>query len=484
MQVNKNKKKSRVASFAIIATVLSIFFINYLQYLGAESSTLLILVITTQLLLYALNPLCSFVFCFVTNINIMNYPVYTWLRPVTVLLSFLVFILNPKLLLPLFENRKLINIFYCSLLFSFFVLLISLISKTDVNFNVIAIYFNILFGFLIFLPAYYFTIVQPKNLFICLTAVASCFLIVYYANLIFVLNLFKIGDVNASIESDLTRLAGYDIRQFIIFYFFLIPAFLLTKAVTPFYKYCIVGIGLLAFLVLVLGIYRLAMFYNFMGLLLSIFFIGKYVKTGQLFKRFIFIAIFLGFAMFFFSEYIIQFQKVYEGTFDYFSGKGEDKSADERFLNQTPILLAYIYNDFWTGCGLVKATLMTNKEMFGFVDIPIMGSLAKFGFAGVFIYYMRFYFLLREKTKLTVSFFAYYNEQYKLLFYVYITIKAYIISLITFRLFYISWELAFDWQQIEFGLIIGIHLGLERIISQNEGNIYRKLKTAKGLVKI
>ena len=114
--------------------------------------------------------------------------------------------------------------------------------------------------------------------------------------------------------------------------------------------------------------------------------------------------------------------------------------------------------------------------MFGFVDFPIMGSIAKFGFAGVLIYYMRFYFLLRENTKLTISYIAFYNEQDKLLFYVYLTIRAYIISMITFRLFYISWELAFDWQQVEFGLITGIFLGLERIISQNNCNIYQKLK--------
>jgi hypothetical protein len=213
-----------------------------------------------------------------------------------------------------------------------------------------------------------------------------------------------------------------------------------------------------------------------MGLLLSIYLVGKYFKTEELLGRFIFVVFFLGLVIYFFGEYIIQFQKVYEGTIDYFSGKGDDKSADERFLNQTPILISYINNDFWTGCGLVKATLMTNNKMFGFVDIPIMGSLAKFGLVGVSIYYMRFYFLLRDKTKFKIRFLNNYNEKDKFILYVHQTIKAYLITMITFRLFYISWELAFDWQQVEFGLITGIFLGLERIIIQNESNIYRKLK--------
>jgi hypothetical protein len=178
----------------------------------------------------------------------------------------------------------------------------------------------------------------------------------------------------------------------------------------------------------------------------------------------------------FFSEYITEFQKVFSGTLDYFNGKGDDSSADERFLNQTPILLAYIYTNFWTGCGIVEADLMTKKEMYGFVDIPLLGSLAKFGFLAMFFYYFRFYYILRNKNQFNIKYISFYNENQKLLLYVYLTVKAYIISLITFRLFYISWELAFDWQQLEFGLIVGIYFGLERVIMKNENIIFHQLK--------
>ena len=470
--------KKKLSIFQIIFTLISIFIINYLSKAGVNNSYLvLISLIIIQLILNLLNPLCAFVFCFIININIMDYSVYTWLRPVTILLIFSQFILKPKLLYQLFKNKKLKNIFYCSLLFSFFVLFLSLIIKTGFSINEIFKHFNILFGFSILLPAYYFTIKDGKNFFICMTIVAGGFLIIYYSNLIFNFDLFKIGNVDASIESNLTRFAGYDLRQFIIFYFFLIPTFLLTKAVSSIYKYFIISIGLLAFFVLVLGIYRLAMFYNFMGLLLSIFFIGKYLKIGQLFKRFIYFTIFIGFTLYIFNEYTVEFQKVFDGTFNYFSGKGEDKSADERFINQSPILLAYISNNFWTGCGLVESSLMLAKHMNGFVDIPILGSLAKFGFIGIFIYYMRFYFILKDKMKLTSSYFSSINEQDKLLLYILLTIRVYIISMITFRLFYISWELAFDWQQSEFGLLVGIFLALEHLIKQKEEQFYIKIHT-------
>ena len=187
------------------------------------------------------------------------------------------------------------------------------------------------------------------------------------------------------------------------------------------------------------------------------------------------------FCLFFFSEYVSEFKKIYLSTFDYFIGKGEDDSADERLLNQVPILLAYINSYFLTGCGLEESTIMTKNNMFGFVDVPILGSLAKFGLIGMFIYYTRFYLILRNKNKLKISFFSFYKDYQKLILYVYLTIKAYIISMITFRLFYVSWELAFDWQQLEFGLFIGIYLALEIIIMQIENSISKIQLTKKSI---
>lgn len=476
MLIYKNIKKPGLPVFHIASTIFSIFLLNYISITGVGQSNNILLFVIVQIALYLLSPICAFVFCFVMNINLMQNSNPLWMQPLTVVFSCSIFIFNPKLIKPLLNNKKFKTVFYFSLMYSFFIIYINLLSKTDVNAKVIFEHFNILFGFLIFVPAYYFTVRQPENLFKCFASIAFCFLVVYYINLIFNLNLFKIGEINASIETQLTRFAGYDLRQFIVFFIFLIPAFLLTKAVSIITKYLIISIGFGALLVLILGIYRLAMFYNFMGLLLSLYFIGKYVKTGQLLKRFIFIAIFVSFSVSFFSEYITEFQKVFSGTLDYFNGKGDDVSADERFLNQAPILLAYIYTDFWTGCGIVEAALMTKKEMYGFVDIPLLGSLAKFGFLAMFFYYFRFYYILRNKNQFNIKYLSLYNENQKLFLYVYLTVKAYIISLITFRLFYISWELAFDWQQLEFGLLVGIYIGLERVIMQNENIIFHQLK--------
>lgn len=66
------------------------------------------------------------------------------------------------------------------------------------------------------------------------------------------------------------------------------------------------------------------------------------------------------------------------------------------------------------------------------------------------------------------------------LFFTYLTLKAYIITMITFRLFNISWELTFDYQQAEFGLISGAFIALHSILNKQkyfELYSYEKLRS-------
>ena len=296
MSYKNNKRGSTTSSLQITATVLSIFFINFLPIIGIDESKILMPLIIIQFVLFLLNPLCAFIFCFIINIDLMQNFGATWYSPITVILSFSIFIFNPKLLIPIFINKKLQNVFYFSLLFSFYLIATHFINNSE------------LFGFLIFIPAYYFTINQPKNLFSHLTIIAICFLCIYFFSLIFDLKLFKVGEIHASIESDLTRYGGYDLRQFIIFFIFLIPAFLLTKYVSIIIRNLIIAVGIFAFLILILGIYRLAIFYNSMGLLLSLYLISKFVNTSQLIKKYIYIVLFMFFCLFFFSEYVSEFK--------------------------------------------------------------------------------------------------------------------------------------------------------------------------------
>jgi hypothetical protein len=470
---NNNKTKIyKTSSVQILTTVLSLFIINYISNIGLGSTEVLIAFLLFQFLLFLVNPLCAFVFCFVMNTNLMENFTFLWTKPVTVVLSYAVFVLKPRSLSFVFKNKKFKSVFYCALLFSFFVLIFDLGFNNGLSFDIILTHFNIIFGFLIAVPAYYFTIKEPKGLFICLAAIATSFLIIYYTNFLIDLHLFRAKDVEDSrIESNLNRFFGYDLRQFVIFFSYLIPAFILTKKLSKFTRFFIISVGIFAYLVLLIALYRLALFYTFMGAFLSVIYISRYVKSEILIKRAILIAIFLSFGIYFFSDYIVEFQKIIDGTLNYFAGKGEDNSADARAVFQTPILLSYIENNFWIGAGVVEADLNTRSGMFGFVDIPILGSLASFGFVGMTIYYFRFYYILRNKSKFKYRFFNLYDEREKLLFFIFLSIKAYLVTMVTFRIFYISWELAFDWQQAEFGLFVGIYLALEYTFQKRDNYI-------------
>ena len=463
----KNMEKNKINLFQIIITIFSLISVNYLTIRSIDTTQVLIVFILLQVLLYKMNPLCAFVFCFVMNTNLMNNFTFLWSKPLTILFSFSIFIFNPKLLGLVFKNNKLKNVFLCSILFSFYVIIISIMSKTNIDYKIILNNFNIIFGFLIILPTYYFAIKQPKDFFILLAYVSGIFLLIYYLNIIYNLNLFKLREADTTISSNLTRTMGYDLRQFIIIFFYLIPAFIFTKSISAFNKNLIIYIGIGAYFVIILAVYRLALFYNLMGLLLSMLLLSKYINVTKLFKKVIIIALLLIVIIYFFNNYFIELQKVFSGTIDYFSGKKEDNSADERFLNQLPILLGIIYNNFWTGCGVIMSASITGiGEMYGFVDFPILGSLATFGFAGMIIYYFRFYYILNKNINIKKNKYKFFNEKDKLLLNIMLTLRAYLIVMITFRFFYISWELAFDWQQSEFGLITGSFLGLEHIIQQ------------------
>ena len=58
------------------------------------------------------------------------------------------------------------------------------------------------------------------------------------------------------------------------------------------------------------------------------------------------------------------------------------------------------------------------------------------------------------------------NNHDPFIFYLNLTLRAYIVTMITFRFFYISWEFTFDYQQAEFGLFTGVFLALNNILSQ------------------
>jgi hypothetical protein len=378
------------------------------------------------------------------------------------------FIVDCKSITGLFKDKKLKLLFFLGFIFGLYVMIINIGLKaglTSLNFTQTS---GFLFGFLTILPAYYFTLTQPRIFFLCLITAAAGFIFIYYFSLVKGLNIIQLEGGDRGTGANIDRLAGYDIRQFCIFFTYLIPAAALATGLKNIYKIILISIGVFSYIVLILAFYRLAMFYVAMGTILSFFFIRKYAESTNILKIFFFILIFYLIANFFFGDYLSEINKLFSATLDYFSGKGQDTSADARADYQMPILMKLFFDNWWTGTGLIEMKGLMQFGMFGFVDIPILGTLATFGFAGMFLYYLKYIFLLVGNKINTTNINLYLNNHSPFMFYLYLTLKAYLITMITFRMFYISWELTFDYMQAEFGLVAGVYLALNNILKNYE----------------
>lgn len=461
---NLDAKNNRL--FKLLVLFISLFIVNYIAKKNGSSggSSTTIIFFVFELILIIIDPVYSFIYSFVIHVDIFTSLADSWIQAFSFLFMFYIFIKHPKSLSTLLEDIKLKKLFNLSLVLIIYVVFINVGLKSGFTIENIKISFGYIFGFLTILPAYYFTLNKPKDLFIGLFFVTVCFLFVYYLDIIKGYGIFKLESYLHLEESTMERLAGYDIRQFMIFFTYLIPASLLVTNLKSINKYLLISIGIAAYIILVLAFYRLAMFYVLMGTLLSYFSIKKYADTKNVIKYVIGFIVLLFTAGLFFGEYITEIRNVFEIALNYFSGKGGDASADARFDLQLPILSGHFFNDPFTGYGLVESVKLFRVGMMGFVDFPVLGTITAYGIIGMSIYYYKFFVLLTG-TKMN-SLDMELNNHDPFIFYLNLTLRAYIVTMITFRFFYISWEFTFDYQQAEFGLFTGVFLALNNILSQ------------------
>ncbi len=453
--------------FKVGFLVVSIMIVNFLGIKiggaggGSGPAAAFILL---EIALIILDPLYAFVFAFVIHVDIIACLSFSYVPIISLFSMFYIFLVTKGLFQEILNNKKIKLLLLVSFILGIYLFFVNIGLKSGFSKENFLVGFGYIFGFLTILPAYFFTINRPKELFQSLTVVAACCLIAYFLDLSKKWGIFKL-DVYFHLEdSTMERMAGYDIRQFMIFFAYLIPAVVVTKRVKNVYKLILLFVGVFSFLILVLAFYRLAMFYVGMGLLLSFIFIKKYADTKNVFKYLVGGFILIIGASLVFGNYFTEINKIIGITIDYFNGKGGDNSADTRFEGQLPILKNLFFGSPWTGIGLIEIQKWYRLDMMGFVDFPVLGSLTAFGIVGMSIYYLKYLIiLLNGKVNL---FNVDLEEDDQFTVYLYLTLKAYIITMITFRFFYISWEFTFDYMQAEFGLVAGAFLALQYILRE------------------
>jgi hypothetical protein len=380
---------------------------------------------------------------------------------ITLFSMFFIFVKSTNNLSILLSDIKARKLLVITILFSlYFILVSSMLKVGSVSIaNIIILNINFAFGFLIFIPAYHLTMKNYKEFFSTITFVAFVFIVLSMINLFTGGSIFGLNEGFRSVQSDITRMGASDLRQTFVFFIFLIPASLF---ISNKHSAVIVRvIGILSFIILLVGLLRLAIFYIFLGTFLSFRYIMYYYKITRLLTFFLSVVFLITVGVVLFPDLINNYLFVATWTINSLQGNTYDSSYDIRFLLETPFLIEMFLKDIWLGMGLEKLSL--EQENFGYFaiqDVPILGTLATYGIIGMAIYYLRYYYLLTNNNIRSIKLTK--NNQVAIL--VFLTLKAYIITMITFRLFYISWELTYDYQLVEFGLFSGVFLGLRRII--------------------
>lgn len=453
--------------FKIGCLIGALFIVNYLGFKSDSSGAgTPIAFVVLEIALLALDPLYGFLFALTVHIDIMSCLVFNYIGPLSLLSMFYVFFINGKLFKEILDDKKVKILVYISFALGAYVALINigLISGfTKANY---VVNMGFIFGFLVILPAYYFTINRPRDFFTAIVVINVIFILLFYMDVIMGTHLFKLDSSLHSQESTMERLAGYNVRQFAVFFFYLLPAIMLAPNLKTIPRYVFLFIGIFSFLVLVLAFYRLAMFYTIMGMLLSFWFIRKYADVTKLWKYLLLLIVFGVIVVLFFGKYIVEMKKIISITIDYFNGTGQDVSSDARFGTQKIFLTNLFYSSPFLGIGLVEMVKYYQFDLWGFVDFPFLGTLAAFGIIGMSLYYIKFYFML-SGTKRGLSHVDLSRED-PFLVYFYFALKAYLISLITFRLIYVSWEFTYDYMQAELGLFAGVFLALHRVLAASD----------------
>jgi hypothetical protein len=234
--------------------------------------------------------------------------------------------------------------------------------------------------------------------------------------------------------------------------------------------------GFLTMAIPFIAMYRMELFTQFLTILLVVFIVSRYLNRNlygfvKLLKVVVVaVAIVLVLAPHVYEAMV----DLYTKTFQELLGTGpvEKGTTQTRTEYELPLHLSLIRENPILGVGWRREwwdNLHNQGIDWGLTDIPLTATLAMYGWLGMLIYYSRYlYFLPLSKRILT----AIRNEKAtieKNEFHniVLIALRAYFIAMITFRFFYISYELTFEKVYADFGTLLGMYFASIYIIENH-----------------
>ena len=382
---------------------------------------------------------------------------------------------SPKIKQIPLDNRikKLLPVLY---FFSIYQIIVSIILKLDSStlFEIIKYgeqFKFLIFGVYILIPAYKIAQENFKlfinNIIILALIFASVYLISFYTDL-------KIVDFTTEVRfrgSNIYRNTIQNTEIFKLIIYFAIAAYLILKSRDNRIVYIT---GILTAVIPVIGLYRLEMFYIGMTILLVFFLVIKNIgfPYSKVWNLSFYLVILLLCVFLFFPIIVHWLSDTYHTTVQEFFGRSNQRLSQTRTIIELPKQLNLIRNNPLWGIGFRPEwfTNYHNYRDWGLSDIPLTSTLAMYGIIGMIIYYSRFYLIFRAARN--VHMFIRTNREsvlsdFKIETVAIISLSAYFITMVTFRLFYIGWELTLARLQPEFGVFIGIYYSLINSLTSN-----------------
>lgn len=256
------------------------------------------------------------------------------------------------------------------------------------------------------------------------------------------------------------RTIGIDIRQSFLIFAYALPILISGIYTNKSNRLKLLVVSLSITLIPLIGLMRLVIFY----LVLSYIFL--YYKLAlvriRLSKAILVVIPIIVLLAFLYANTIQIWYEVLSSSINGLLVSGQDSSSDVRFLVEAPFLWEIFINNFFFGGGY-NAVIAKQTE-FGFFaiqDLPILGSFAIYGFLGVILYLWRFRPLIAMRIPSYVKLYNVIDFRITIFY----TLKVYFLSMITFRLFYVTWELSFPYQQLELAFFVGVYFSVAKQIN-------------------
>jgi hypothetical protein len=364
------------------------------------------------------------------------------------------------------EIKKLLPFIYAFSIYQIFVSIIFTLQPDSLPAFLTKLYYNknYIFGIYLLIPAYKLIQVNFKPFFFNIIFLATVYAVLYLLSIYANIGIVEFASGNRFASAGFSRNIIENAEVFKLTMFFAAAYFIIPKTSG---KLPIYIAGLLSISIIVISVFRLELFYTIMTANLVIYISSKLLNISitRTFRFGLLLAVCVALFFMVFPKMAQGLLNTFSLTIQEFTGVKAAGTTQGRTILELPKHLFLIKHNFLFGTGFREEWFQnfTNLHDWGLSDIPLTSTLAMYGFVGMVLYYARFLHILKIFGDFRVSVqknYDFMTSSFNGELIVIVSLYAYFITMITFKLFYVGWELTLGNKFMEFGIFLGIFYGL------------------------